>query len=123
MAATQQTVVTPGPAVVTVTTPPQGEVLVSLSPAEVQTLAEKRAQHTSNGTSWLFGLGIFFFIIAIIFVFLLPRCWRWIAYTILALGFIFMLVAAFLYCLYAPDRYCSRNPDDTMCAQRYHRSG
>jgi hypothetical protein len=84
--------------------------------------SERRVVRTSKFSSWMFAVGVFLIIIAIIFTLILPRSYRWIVYILAFIGLIMMLVAAFVYCLAAPDRYCSGNPSDDRCNQRYFKA-
>jgi LPXTG-motif cell wall-anchored protein len=86
---------------------------------EIRMAATKRVEAGSSATSWLFGLGLFLFILGILFLFLLRRKWRFIAYGALLLGVVLMVVAAGLYACGGTDRYCMKNPSDEACAMRY----
>lgn len=99
--------------------PPPPMMTPEMTSSQIQEMAERYQQNSYSATSYVFGFGILLFIIAIIFFILLPKCYLAIAYGILFLALILMLISAFLYTLSAPDRYCSKNPSNPMCAKRY----
>jgi hypothetical protein len=124
--AESKTSLTTGPSGVTITTTvptaPESSAAPAkpMSTADIAKMAEYKHKKSYGFSSAIFGLGVIFFLIALILIFLVRRRrWRKLAYVILALAFIFMLIGAFVYTLSAPDRYCSKNPSDAACAKRY----
>jgi cell division protein FtsW (lipid II flippase) len=93
---------------------------ISLSSAEIQDMAEKKHEKTTYWSSKCFQLGLVIFVIGIILYFLLNKVYRrTVSYIFMAVGVVIMLIACFIWVIYAPDRYCARNPIDPECLKRY----
>jgi hypothetical protein len=96
-----------------------GASSVPLTPEQVAAAAEKQDRQSYSTSSCLFGLGLFLFIVGLILLFLIRRCWMWIAYFLIVFGLILLLASALVYCMSAPNKYCMAHPSDESCATRY----